>query len=157
MRLCPSWLLVVAGCTSGNAVLEDGKTSTDPTTAGTDSDADTDTPTDSCTVTIPADAQVINADASSTDDGVVAYVCAHSTFSASGTGGRYFVESRGQLLLSGTGGTAWAPTGTRLTLIGGSNRVFAEDGADIQDDGKGNTVIDCPVVTFDPASLPSGC
>ena len=89
---------------------------------------------------------------------MVAWVCDHVTLSVSGAGGRYFVETRGQLVLTGTGGTAWAPTGSRLSLIGDANDVFAESGASIRDDGSGNTVIDCTAVTYDLSAAPAdGC
>jgi hypothetical protein len=142
----------------------DSDTDTDTDTdrdTDTDTTVDTDTDTDvlpECTYAIPANAHVITDDTSVTDAGYIAWVCRNKTMSYGGTGGVFFVDQRGELVLSQGGNTVYGVVGAQIHNFGDGNVIIVGDSTDVVDESEGTTVSECLGLAFDLSNAPDpGC
>jgi hypothetical protein len=158
-----------SGADSGTDTGDSGTDSGDTGDSGTDSGDTGDSGADSgdtgdtgtgdpCAPAIPSTAIVVREDTTLTEDDIDVWICRGVTASVTGTGGRYYVDDRGSLVVSGGEGVVWAGPRADIAMLAGPNELYVDPAADYRVDADDVTVVKCPAVTFDTTNAPAdGC
>ena len=110
-----------------------------------------------CTVTLPADVQVVRADAAEVRPDRAFWVCDGGTLSAGGADPLIVVASGGSATGAGAGAELWVQRGGKATLQGADAQVYVERLADAVAGGAGATITRCGAIEIDASAVADGC
>ena len=108
-----------------------------------------------CDFAVPANATVVEQDATITDGGNY-WVCEGLTVEFSGFGPFVYVESDCNITVSGLLGVFYVKSGSTITVDGTNTNMVLEDGSTFIDNGTSNMSSPCADLVFDYTDAPAG-